>query len=91
MIYIYCGISFVASIISIFCIYSIYKLNIYITKIEEKLSEQIKLTENLKQSLKEIIAEGFLKNDGRLKSFVMPKERNIIYNGIKLTEEEKEI
>jgi len=68
-------------------LYVIYKLNIYISKLEDRLKKQIELTENLKQSLKEIIADGFLLDDGRLKKMHIQTERNVIFNGVKVSEE----
>lgn len=69
----------------------IYRLNLYIINLEKKIEEQTTLTENLKQSLKEVIAEDFLQNDGRLKKFRIQKERNFIYNGTKLDEQDYEL
>ena len=68
----------------------IYKLNLYIGTLEEKLKAQIYLTENLKQSMKEIIAEDFLQNDGRLKKFNIQTERNVIFNGVRAEESESD-
>ena len=63
-------------------IYIIRRLNSYIVKLETKVTENITLVENLQQSLKEVIAEGYLQNDGRLRKFAYQKEtRNIIFNG----------
>lgn len=70
----------------LFCIYAIYRLNVYIASLEEKVDKQIELTENLKQSLKDILAEDTLENDGRLKKYRIQKERNFIYNGTKAEE-----
>lgn len=69
----------------------IYRLNIYIINLEKKIEEQVYITENLKQSLKEVIADDYLQNDGRLKKFRIQKERNFIYNGEKLDEQEYEL
>ncbi len=73
----------VVSITLIF-FYFVYKLNKYISLLETKIEKEIELRENLVQSLKEIVAEGYLLNDGRLKKFIIQKERNIIFNGEKL-------
>lgn len=75
----------------LFSIYSIYRLNIYIEKLEEILKKKIQLVENLNQSLKDIVAEDALNNDGRLKKYNIQKERNFIYNGIKADEDNYEI
>ena len=69
----------------------VYRLNIYIINLEKKIEEQVTLTENLKQSLKEVIADDYLQNDGRLKKFRIQKERNFIYNGRKLDEQDYEL
>ncbi|MEO6305587.1 MAG: hypothetical protein ABIP51_20660 [Bacteroidia bacterium] len=66
-------------------------MNIYINVIENKFNKQIELTENLKQSLKEIVAEDALQNDGRLKKYRIQNERNFIYNGNKADENEYEL
>jgi ABC-type phosphate transport system auxiliary subunit len=70
----------------LFAIYSVYRLNLYIENLEEKVQEHITLTENLRQSIKDIVAEDTLENDGRLKKYRIQKERNFIYNGIKADE-----
>lgn len=76
------AISIISLIIVILAIYIIYKLNIYIKSLEKVVNKQIELVENLTQSLKEIVAEGYLQNDGRLKKFTYQKEnRKIIFNG----------
>lgn len=66
--------------------YVLYRLNVYLSILEDKLSAQIRLTENLKQSMKEIIAEDFLQNDGRLKKFQIQNERHVIFNGVRVDE-----
>lgn len=82
------------SIIAIFClacIFSVYRMNFYIISLEKSILKQIELTENLKQSLKEIIADDFLENDGRLKKYRIQNEKNFIYNGQSLDETDFEI
>lgn len=74
-------LTIVSVLVTIFNVYSTYKLNLYISKLEESHAEQIKLTGNLRQSLKEIVAEDFLLNDGRLKKFLIQKEKNVYFNG----------
>ena len=67
--------------------YLIKKLNSYIESLEVTVKEQITLVENLKQSLKEVVAEDYLQNDGRLKKFAVQREdRKIIYNGRTINE-----
>jgi hypothetical protein len=73
-------ISIISFLTATFSLYSIYALTIYITSLEEKYAKQIELTENLHQSIKDIVAEDALENDGRLKKFRIKKERNFIYN-----------
>jgi len=68
-------------------LYLLYRLNIYISKLEDKVKKQIELSENLRQSLKDIIADGFLLNDGRLKKMHIQSERNAIFNGVKVSED----
>lgn len=74
-----------------FSIFSIYRLNIYISSLEEKIKKQNELTENLFQSMKEIVAEDALQNDGRLKKYRIQKERNFIFNGNKADERDYEL
>lgn len=63
-------------------IYIVRRLNEYIKTLEAKIEAQIIYTQNLQQSLNEIIAEGYLQNDGRLRKFAYQKEtRNVIING----------
>jgi cell division protein FtsL len=64
----------------------VYKLNLYIAKVEQQFQEQVQLTGNLKQSLKELVADGFLLDDGRLKKLNIQQERNMIYNGLRADE-----
>lgn len=67
-------------------VFFILRLNSYIGLLEDKIIKQTEVTENLFQSLKEIVAEDYLQNDGRLKKFIYQKERNVIYNGQNLQE-----
>ena len=69
-----------------FAILAIYKLNLYISGLEEKIEKSIELNQNLKQSLKELIIEGFLMDDGRLKKMIIQREKDIIYNGENILE-----
>lgn len=80
----------VISVILFFCIYLLINLNKYIEKLERDFLKQIEKTENLHQSLKDIISEDALENDGRLKKFRIQKERNFIYNGSKAQEDTHE-
>ncbi len=75
-------ISIISLLVVISASFIIFKLNSYIGLLEKKVEVQIELVENLTQSLKEVIAEGYLQNDGRLKKFAYQKEnRKIIFNG----------
>lgn len=74
-------------VIVAFFIYAVYRMNIYIISLEETVKNKITLIENLTQSMKEIVAEGMLQNDGKLKKLVIQKERNFIYNGRNVSEE----
>lgn len=81
----------ISVILGIGCFYAVYRLNWYIVSLEKKIQEQIDVTNNLRQSLKEIVAEDTLENDGRLKKYRIQKERNFIYNGIKADQEDFEL
>ena len=75
-----------ALILIVVLFYLLYRMNIYLSTLEDRLAKQITLTENLKQSMKEIIAEDFLQNDGRLKKFNIQSERHVIFNGVNIEE-----
>jgi cell division protein FtsL len=85
------GIIILLSITILFCVYIVYRLNLYIEQLEKQVKDNITLTENLKQSLKDIIIENALENDGRLKKFRIQKERNVIFNGNKVDENDYEL
>jgi cell division protein FtsL len=76
-------------VLVLFCIYLVYRLNLYIASLETKIQNQEILAQNLMQSLKDVIAEDALGNDGRLKKFRVQNERNFIYNGVAKVEEDK--
>ena len=82
-------INIILTLIMLFCIYLVYRLNIYISSLEKKIQDQTILTQNLMQSLKDVIAEDALANDGRLKKFRVQNERDFIYNGAAKAEEDK--
>jgi len=66
-------------------------LNRYLGIIEKGIKENLELTQNLKQSFKEVLTDdSFLLDDGTIKKMQYQKEKNIIYNGLKLDEETKE-
>jgi len=73
-------------VIIFLAILSIYRLNLYISELEEKIEKSIELSQNLKQSLKELVIEGFLLDDGRLKKMIIQREKDIIYNGENILE-----
>lgn len=81
--------------ISIFVILavSIYinaRLYVYITGLEELIRQQISKNDRMFQSLKELVQEDYLLTDGRLKKFAMEKDKNKIYNGISVEDQESE-
>jgi hypothetical protein len=80
-----------ALILNIVTFYVLYRMNIYLSTLEERLAQQITLTENLKQSMKDIIADDFLQNDGRLKKFNIQSERHVIFNGVHVQDEVGEL
>jgi predicted Holliday junction resolvase-like endonuclease len=84
-------ISIILLLLVLFSIFSVYRLNNYISVLEDRYNKQIELTGNLQQSLKEIIAEDALENDGRLKKYRIQKERNFILNGNKVDEDNYEL
>lgn len=75
-------------IIFAFLIYINARLFAYIQRLEGNLESMKELNQNLFQSLKELVQEDFLLNDGRLKKFMYPKEKNRIYNGIAVQDED---
>jgi len=82
--------------IILFCLfilntYILIRLNRYLGIIEKGIKENLELTQNLKQSFKEVLTDdSFLLDDGTIKKMQYQKEKNIIYNGLKLDEETKE-
>ena len=78
-------------ILIVILFYLMYRMNIYLSTLETKLAQQITLTENLKQSLKDIIADDFLQNDGRLKKFNIQSERHVIFNGVHIDDQVGEL
>ena len=83
------GLIIITTILFIlFCLicFVLYRINLYLNTLEEKISYQTALIENLKQSLKEIVAEDFFQNDGRLRKFQIQTERDIIVDGINVEE-----
>lgn len=74
----------------LFFIYLVARLYSYIKKLESNVIEKIQLLENLQHSLNELVEEDFLLKDGRLKKFSIQKNRNRLYNGIKVEEQEAE-
>jgi hypothetical protein len=60
--------------------------------LEERISKNIQVTENMKQSFRDVLADSsFLLDDGKIKPAPIQKEKNIIINGNPITEEGKEI
>lgn len=88
--------TFIIILLSLFLITSIVlsfylfkKLNSYIGTIEVLVSQNIVLTENLKQSLRDIMVDGmFLLDDGKVKPLPIQKEKPSILNGAILEEQQ---
>lgn len=60
------------------------KINAYISKVESIVQDNLTLTENLKQTFRDILIDSsFLLDDGKLKEAVFDKEKPPIINGIK--------
>jgi hypothetical protein len=70
-------------------IYLFSRLFVYIKGLEEKVIEQVQKNENMFQSMKELVQDDFLLNDGRLKKFMYQKEKNGVYNGIRVEDQER--
>lgn len=75
----------------VICIYINSRLLKYIVTLENKIDVQVQRNENMFQSLKELIHEDFLLNDGRLKKMMYQKERNKIFNGVNVEDQNIEI
>lgn len=57
--------------LDIFCIWMIWRLNIYVAKLEKTIEENQELTENLFISLKSVVAEGMILPDGTMKKVII--------------------
>ena len=58
---------------------------------KNSIKQNIEITQNLKQSFKDaLVDDSFLLDDGTIKKLQYQKEKNVIYNGLKLDEEIKE-
>lgn len=67
------------------------RLNNYMEKIENKISETLVIQENIKQSFKNALVDSsFLLDDGKLKKSYMEETKVNIYNGNNLKDEEVE-
>lgn len=62
-------------------LYIVYRLNLYIISLEEKVKKDIEITQNLFQSLKNLVDEGLIQPDGKIKKLTIQKEKNFIING----------
>ena len=72
-------------------VYFLIRLNKYLSIIENSIKQNIEITQNLKQSFKDaLVDDSFLLDDGTIKKLQYQKEKNVIYNGLKLDEEIKE-
>lgn len=81
------------SLILIILFISIYinsRLFIYIKSLESKVQDLINKNDNMYQSLNELVDHEYLLSDGRLKKFILQKDTNKIYNGIKIDEQQVE-
>lgn len=71
------------------------KLFMFVKSLSQKFDDQKEYIENLTNSIKNVIHEGYLKNDGRLaKNVITRTKEEQIYNGINIgatTETEIEI
>lgn len=67
------------------------RLFVYIKNLEKIVQEQVDKNDNMFRSLKELVQDDFLLSDGRLRKFVYQKERNKIYNGVRIEENDIEI
>lgn len=73
------------------CLYGIYRLNLYISKLEKIILEQVRLSNNLKDSLKELVVDGFLLEDGRLKKYLYTNNDLVVFNGVDVKDQITEI
>lgn len=88
------GYIIIAIIVLLSLAFSIYinaRLFAYIKGLEAITQENVTKTENLHQSMKEVIQDEYLLNDGRLKKFRFQKDNVKIYNGINVIDQEVEL
>ncbi len=68
------------------------KLNAYISKIEVVIQQNLELTENLKQSFRDVLVDHtFLMDDGKIKPMLIQKEKSAIINGLGARVEEENV
>jgi len=68
------------------------KLNAYISKIEVVIQQNLELTENLKQSFRDVFVDHtFLMDDGKIKPMLIQKEKSAIINGLGARVEEENV
>lgn len=66
--------------------YLFYKLNEYITHLESKIEETLIITQNLKQSFRNVMIDSsFLLDDGKIKKQLIQDDKTSIYNGVNLS------
>lgn len=82
-------LTIVVILLFIITIFIIARLFAYIRKLEKEILKAIEFKENIFQSMKEIVFEGFLLPDGRLKKNFIQKDRNKIINGFYKVEEDE--
>lgn len=82
-------ITSVLSILTFVLIYFIYKLNLYISKLEAEIIKTKDVCENLKQTFRDVLVyDYFLLDNGKLMKTNLQKEKNVIINGMQLSEEQ---
>ena len=75
----------ISVIIFLFILFILFfaRLFVYVLKLEQRVIQQEELAKNLMNSVKEIVQENYLKNDGRLKKFLIePENKKKIIDGI---------
>lgn len=82
----------ILSLVVIILFYLVYRLNIYISKLEQKIKVCIDVVENVKQSFKDtLMYDDFLLDSGKIKKTIMQSEKANIVNGLNLEERNLEI
>lgn len=66
------AITILSLLIAIFCLWMVWRLNLYIASLEIKIEENQELTENLLISLKNLTSSGLINPDGTMKKQLIP-------------------